>query len=334
MNSPAQTGALDPNSIARQVLELQAAELLAASNRLGESFQCAVRLLNDHDGKVVTTGLGKSSLVARKIAATLCSVGLPAVFVHPVDALHGDAGVYSPGDPTILVSNSGSTPELLALIPLLRERESPLIGILGRAESPLAKLVDCLLDASVSREADPHNLIPTSSCVVQMALGDALAVALMQARSFTPDDFGRSHPGGQLGRNLKLRVSDVMKTGDLVAWLRPGSPVKEAVIQMTQKPLGAACIVDESQRLVGLITDGDLRRALVAHDDIRHVCASEIMTTNPILVAPGEVLIVALRLMEDRPSQISVMPVVDPVSKQCLGLVRLHDILHGQPGLR
>ena len=318
-----------PLTTARRVLDLEASELLAARDRLGDGFSRAVDLLQAHDGKLITTGLGKSALVARKIAASFSSIGLPGVFLHPVDALHGDAGVCEPGDLVLLVSNSGSTPELVSLLPVMRERQTQLIGILGRRDSPLGRAVDCLIEASVTREADAHNLIPTASCLLQMALGDALVVSVMEAREFTPEQFGRSHPGGQLGRNLRLRVSDVMNVAESVARLGPESPIKDVVIEMTRKPLGAACIVDVDGRLEGLITDGDLRRALVSHDDIRSVRASDIMTRTPVRVSPEMLLFDALQLMEERPSQISVMPVVEAGTELCLGLIRLHDIYQG-----
>ena len=288
------------------------------------SFSQAVDLILAHPGKLVVTGLGKSGLVGQKIAATLCSTGTSSVFLHPSEALHGDLGVYSPGDVSILVSNSGTTAELIRLVPILRQLNSPLIGIVGKINSPLAKSVDVVLDASVEREADPCNVAPTASAVVAIALGDALASALMVARNFTLEDYARRHPGGQLGRNLLLTVRDVMHTGERVAWVGEHHSVKDIVVAMTRHALGAACVVDGAHRLIGLITDGDLRRALRDHDDIRVLTAREIMTTKPTTIAPEVRLREALRLMENRPSQISVLPVVE--GDRCLGLVRIHDM--------
>lgn len=308
-----------------QSLEAEAQALLAAASRLDGGFTQAVDLLLDHSGKVVVSGLGKSGHIGHKLVATLCSTGTPAVFLHPSEAVHGDLGIYNPGDPTILISKNGTTAELLRLVPILRQFRSPLIGIIGNLHSPLAEQVDILLDASVQTEADPNDLAPTSSSTVAMALGDALAITLMQARGFSPDDFARYHPAGQLGRNLLLTVQDVMHTGDSVAWVSSAQSLKQVVIAMTQRPLGAACVVDGCGKLEGLITDGDLRRALQVHDDIRALRAGDVMTSAPITVAPIARLKDALALMENRARQISVLPVTD-AEGQCLGLIRIHDI--------
>ena len=312
--------------IARKAMEIEAEAILAASRRLNSSLTRAVDLIAKHTGKVVVTGLGKSGHVARKIVATLCSTGTQAVFLHAAEAAHGDLGLYAASDPTLMVSKSGTTGELIELIPFLRALPSPLIGILGNPRSPLAREMDILLDASVEREADEQNLTPTASATVALSIGHALAVALMQARNFGVQDFGRYHPGGHLGRSTRLRAGDVFHDRDEVAWARPEDSVKHVVIAMSHFPLGAACVVDEAGCLVGLITDGDLRRALESHDDIRALRAADVMTVEPITIAPEMRLLDALRLMEDRPSQISVLPVVDPATSRCLGLLRLHDI--------
>jgi arabinose-5-phosphate isomerase len=309
---------------ARNALRCEADALRVAADRLGENFATAVDTILEHPGKLIVSGMGKSGLVGQKIASTLCSTGTSAVFLHPSEAVHGDLGVYSPGDVTILISKAGTTAELVRLVPILRQLSSPLIGILGNMNSPLAKAVDVVLDASVEREADPCNVAPTASAVVALALGDALASALMVARNFTLEDYARRHPGGQLGRNLLLTVRDVMHTGEKVAWVSPQHSVKDVVMAMTRHPLGAACVVDGDGCLFGLITDGDLRRALRDHDDIRLLCAREIMTSKPTSITPEVRLRDALKIMEDRPSQISVLPVVE--GNRCLGLVRIHDI--------
>jgi arabinose-5-phosphate isomerase len=210
------------------------------------------------------------------------------------------------------------------LIPVLRGLNSPLIGIIGNRVSPLAKQIDVLLDASVRAEADPHNLAPTASTAVATAIGDALALAVMQARELTPEDFAQRHPAGQLGRNLRVTVRQVMHSGDEVAWANRESSIKQVIIAMNRCPLGAACVVGEEGRLGGVITDGDLRRALQSNDDIREVKAGGLMTVHPVTVSPDATLTEALRLMEDRPSQISVLPVME--GERCLGLVRLHDL--------
>ena len=315
---------------AQKAMQIEADAVARAARRLGGNLSCAIEMILAQQagasGKLVVTGLGKSGLVARKIAATLCSTGTPAVFLHAGEASHGDLGVYSPGDPTLMVSKSGNTFELLQLIPFLRELPSRRIGILGNPLAPLAAEMDVVLDASVEREADPDNLAPTASATVALSLGHALAVALMRARNFGVDDFERFHPGGHLGRSLRLTVREVMHGRDEIAWAHPEDSLKHVVIAMTHFPHGAACIVDAADRLIGLVTDGDVRRALQAHDDIRALRASAVMTGNPSTIAADSRLQDALRLMEDRPSQISVLPVLDPVSGACLGLLRLHDI--------
>src|SRR5580698_7822461 len=296
---------------ARKAMQIEAAAVARASERLDGNLSCAIQLILAHPGKLVVTGLGKSGHVARKIVATLCSTGTPAVFLHASEASHGDLGLYSPGDPTLLISKSGNSFELLQLIPFLRELPSRRIGIIGNASSPLAAEMDVVLDASVEREADPDNLAPTASSTVALALGHALAVALMRARNFGAEDFERFHPGGHLGRSLRLTVREVMHGRDEIAWARPEDSLKQVVIAITHYPHGAACVVDGSGRLVGLVTDGDVRRAFQAHDDIRELRASAVMTANPSSIAPDARLQDALRLMEDRPSQISVLPVLD-----------------------
>ena len=223
-----------------------------------------------------------------------------------------------------MISKSGSTAELIELLPALRELRVSLIGILGSVKSPLAREMDVVLDASVQREADPGGFMPTASSTVALAVGHALAVALMEARGFGADHFSQLHGGGQLGRNLRLRVKDVMHSGDEVAWVALTDSLKHVVIAMSKRALGAACVIDPDGRFAGLITDGDVRRALQVHDDIRTLAASDVMTKSPVSVGPEALVHDALRLMEDRPSQISVLPVIDEVL--CLGLIRLHDI--------
>jgi arabinose-5-phosphate isomerase len=315
-------------SAARAAMQIESAAIARAAERLDGELIRAVELILAHAGKVIVTGIGKSGHVARKIVATLCSTGSAAVFLHPAEAVHGDLGIYTPGDPTVLISKNGSSSELQALVPVLRQFRSPLIGILGNTTSPLAAQVDVLIDASVEREADPNNLAPTASALTALALGHALAIALMAARNFTPEEFGRFHPGGQLGRNLKLKVSAAMHGPDEAAFVPPDAAVRDVIITMTRRPLGAACVVSPDGRLAGFITDGDLRRALTTHDDIRGLCARDIMTATPVTIGPDATLGQALELMERRRSQISVLPVVD--SAGCAaGILRIHDIYLG-----
>ena len=317
---------------ARRVLEAEAQAILAASARLEPALSAAVETILRHPGKIIVTGIGKSGHVGRQIAATLQSTGTPAMFLHPAEAAHGDLGMCQPGEPVLMISKSGSTPELLQLAAALREFGGVFVGILGNVNSPLAREMDVVIDASVQREADPAGFLPSASSAVALAIGHALAVALMEARGFGAGDFARLHAGGQLGRNLKVRVEDAMHSGEGVAWVAPEDSLKNVVIAMSRRPLGAACVLSTDGTLAGLVTDGDVRRALQAHDDIRELTAASVMTRSPLTVAPTAVLNEALLLMEDRPSQISVLPVVDAAGK-CLGLLRLHDIYRVNPAL-
>jgi arabinose-5-phosphate isomerase len=310
---------------ARRAMEIEADAILAAAARLDNSLLDAVHLIGGHGGKLIVSGIGKSGYIGRKLAATLQSTGTPSVFLHPAEAAHGDLGVCQKGDPVLMISKSGATTELIQLVRPLRELRTPLIGILGNVQSPLAREMDVVLDAAVQREADREGLTPTASAAVALAVGHALAIALMEARGFTSEQFARLHAGGQLGRNLRTRVRDAMHTGSEVAWAAPDDSLKQVVIAMSARPLGAACVISADGTLEGIVTDGDVRRALKAHDDIRTLRAAGVMTRSPVTAAPDALLHQALSLMEGRPSQISVLPVVDEAGR-CLGLLRLHDI--------
>ncbi len=318
--------------IALDSMRIEAEAIAEAALRMNGDITRAVEIILSHPGKVVVSGVGKSGIIGEKITATLCSTGTPAVYLHASEAIHGNLGVYTPGDPSILISKSGSTEEVIRLIPVLRQFKSPLIAIVGNLDSDLAKEADVVLDARVKCEADPLGIVPTASTVVTLAIGDALAAALMYARQFTEMDFVRFHPGGQIGRNLFLHVEDVMHRGDQVAWVNVDTSLKNVVIAMTSRPLGAACVIDGDHRLVGLITDGDVRRALQKFEDIRPLVAGDIMTINPIYATPEITLGKAAQIMEDRPSQISVLPVINAETRICLGLIRLHDIYRGGAG--
>ncbi len=311
--------------IARQVLQLEAESIQQVASRLDDQFLRAMSILLNHSGKVIVTGMGKSGHIGKKLAATLSSTNTPAVFLHAAEAAHGDLGIYNIGDPTILLSRSGATPELLRLIPSLRQFKSPLIAILGNLHSPLANQADVVLDACVTHEADHLDLVPTSSAITALAIGDALAITLMHARGIKSVDFARLHPAGQLGRNLWLRVAEVMHPLEQIALITRNDPVKQAVIAMTHYPLGAACVVDQQKLLCGILTDGDIRRALQADGDIRELQVGQIMTASPIKINSEATLKEAVDLMEKRTSQISVLPVVD-ANGHCLGLIRIHDI--------
>jgi len=313
-------------SVAAQVLKLEGKELLAAAERISESIVEASKIINNHSGKVVLCGMGKSGLIAQKIAATLCSIGNKAVFLHAAEAAHGDLGVYAPGDPTILISKSGATEEMLRLIPILREFNSPLIGILGNMNSPLVRKVDIVLDASVTKEADPLGIVPTSSTTLTLAIGDAITGVLMRQREFNHDDFARLHPAGDLGRRLRLMVENIMQPINEVAVVEQNDSLRKIVIEMTKKPQGAALVVDKQHQLLGIITEGDLRRCLAEGKDIDKITVVDLITSNPIAINIKSPLKDAMILMEDRKSQISVLPVVNDDGKTCAGLLRLHDI--------
>jgi len=314
---------------ARHVLKVEAESILMASKRLGENFSKAVDLLYKDKGKIIVTGIGKSGHLGKKLAATFCSTGSPAAYLHPSEAVHGDLGIHQKGDPVIFLSNSGATPELLALEPVFRQRTACIMGILGKEDSPLGKKVDVLLDASVSNEADPLNIVPTASFTVAASLGDALSSALMRRRNFSEKDYAMTHPAGQLGRNLTLCVANVMHKPEQVAFVESSTPLKDIVIKMTEKPLGAACVV-KCAKLVGIITDGDLRRSLKKVEDLNQLTAEKIMCKSPQIVKPNMSLGVALEIMEGGSSPISVLPVIDEKTTEIMGLIRLHDIFTPQ----
>ena len=315
----------DLKIIAASILKTEANELLQAADRVSESIVDAAKLIDNHNGKVMICGLGKSGLIAQKIAATFCSVGRKAVFLHAVDALHGDLGIFEAGDPTIVISKSGSTEEIVRLIPILKEFESPLIGIVGNMNSSIIDDLDIVLDASVDNEADPLGIVPTSSTTLTLSIGDALAGVLMSVKGFNKNDFARFHPSGSLGKRLLLTVENIMQQISNVAVVNMTDKLRKVVIAMTEKPNGAAIVKCKNDGF-GLITDGDLRRCLAEGEDIDLLDAEKIMTTDPVSISSNSSVDNALKLMEDRRSQISVLPVVSEENGECLGLIRLHDI--------
>ena len=315
----------DLKIIAASILKTEANELLQAADRVSESIVDAAKLIDNHNGKVMICGLGKSGLIAQKIAATFCSVGRKAVFLHAVDALHGDLGIFDAGDPTIVISKSGSTEEIVRLIPILKEFESPLIGIVGNMNSSIIDDLDIVLDASVDNEADPLGIVPTSSTTLTLSIGDALAGVLMSVKGFNKNDFARYHPSGSLGKRLLLTVENIMQHISNVAVVNMTDKLRKVVIAMTEKPNGAAIVKCKNDGF-GLITDGDLRRCLAEGEDIDLLDAEKIMTTDPVSISSNSSVDNALKLMEDRRSQISVLPVVSEENGECLGLIRLHDI--------
>ena len=308
------------------LLRAEAQAIEAAADRLDpERFSSAVEILVQSSGAVATTGAGTSGIVARKLAATLTSTGTPALFVHPTDALHGGLGVIGRQEIVVAVSNSGETEELLALLPYLRSREVNVIAIVGNLESTLAREAAVALDASAEREAGPHGLVPTASVAVALALGDALALTVMELKGVTREAFAANHPSGRLGRRLTLRVRDVMH--DDRPGVGPETALLEVVGAITEGGLGAVNIVDGDSRLLGIITDGDVRRALQSSEpaELGSLRADEVMTREPVVTGPDAMAYEALKLMEDRPSQIAVLPVVEDA--RCVGLVRLHDLV-------
>ncbi|MFQ6604527.1 MAG: SIS domain-containing protein [Fidelibacterota bacterium] len=316
----------DLKGIARDLIRLEANELMLASERIDHDVIKAADIILNHTGKIVVCGIGKSGLIGQKIVATLCSTGTRSVFMHAAEAVHGDLGIYKPGDPTILISKSGSTGELLRLIPFLKQFSSPLIGILGNPASAIADKVDVMIDASVEKEADPLGIVPTSSTTLTMAIGDALAAVLMKAREFDHDDFARFHPGGDLGKRLKIQVCDVMHPMTRIAVVHPESDFQRVVGAMTEHPLGAAIVVTNEGQFMGIITEGDIRRCVTENEDTSKILARNIMTTNPITISANARLQEAIALMEERESQISVLPVIKREDSTCKGLIRLHDI--------
>ncbi len=313
--------------IARDVLQFESEQIKKAMDKLNDQFNGSVDSILQSKGKVVICGIGKSGAIGEKITATLCSTGTPAVFLHAGEAAHGDLGVYADGDPVIMISKSGTTEEMLRLIPFFKSSGSIVISIVGNITAPIARDSNYVLDASVDKEADALNLAPTASTTVAMVIGDALAVALMYARGFTEKDFARFHPGGQLGKNLLLKVEDIMHTLNEVALVNENDSFRNLIIAMTKFNLGAACVIDDENKLIGLVTDGDVRRSLIDENELSDLSVINIMTKNPISISPKATLKEALDKMENRNSQLSVLPVVE--FEKCLGLVRIHDIYQG-----
>ena len=315
---------MDFVAIGKRVLSEEAESLRQLCDRFdGEAFSRVARLILQHNGKVVFSGIGKSGYIAQKLTSTFNSTGTRAVFLHPAEALHGDLGIYSPGDPTIVLSRSGSTRELLDLLPFVKQFRSPVIAMVGNLSSPLTEAADYVLDASVMKEADPMGFVPTSSTTVALALGDALACTLMQGRQFQREDFLRFHPAGQLGKNLRYTIGDCTHPLKQVACLKSDSSLREVVIAMTEKPMGAAFVMN-GEELVGLICEGDIRRSLQSEKSLERLTAADMMTHQPITVFEDIRLEEALRLMEDRPHPLNVLPVLKRDGSLC-GLFRLHD---------
>ncbi len=309
-------------NIGRKVLDEESNAIQNTKQALDNNFVKAVNLIFNIKGKLIVTGMGKSGLVGQKIAATLASTGTPSFFLHPAEAIHGDLGMISKEDAVLAISNSGETPEILAIIPTIKRWGNPVIAITNNLNSKLAKESDIHLYLNVKREACRLNLAPTSTTTATMALGDALAVALLEMRGFTSEDFARFHPGGSLGKKL-MKVGELMHTGEELPIVHPDTPLKEAVLVMSEKGFGAALVTDENGDLVGIITDGDLRRFIESGGSIDKCLVERVMTKNPKFVTKDQLIVEALEIMERY--NITVLPVLE--NKKPIGLIHLHDIL-------
>jgi len=311
-------------ALARRVLRIEADAVAALGARVGEEFERAVEIILARHGRVIVTGVGKSGHIGRKLAATLASTGTPAYFVHAAEAAHGDLGMITPEDVVIALSNSGSSEELLTIVPLVKRQGARLIAMTGKPDSPLAREADAHLDAGVGEEACPLNLAPTASTTAALALGDALAVALLDARGFAAEDFARSHPGGALGRRLLTHVGDVMRPAAAVPRVGSDAPLTHALLAMTAGGMGMTAVVDADEVPVGIFTDGDLRRALEKGRDVRSARVSEVMTRNPRSIAPGALAAEAAATMENL--RISQLLVLDQAGRLA-GALTTHDLM-------
>jgi arabinose-5-phosphate isomerase len=308
---------------ARDVLAIESAAIASLEQHIDASFVAACELIFECRGRVVVTGMGKSGHIGDKIAATLASTGTPAFFLHAAEASHGDIGMITPIDVILALSNSGETAELISLLPVIKRMHVGLIAMTGKPQSTLAKAADVVLDVSVPKEACPLNLAPTASTTATLAMGDALAVALLDARGFTEEDFARSHPGGSLGRRLLLHVADVMRTGNQLPAVGAHTKLRDGLLEMSRKGLGMTTILDAQQRVIGVFTDGDLRRILDKNFD-PDLAMSEVMTANPRTIMPRMLAAEAVHIMET--SRITALPVVDDAGV-LVGALNVHDLL-------
>ena len=313
--------------LARQVLRIEGDAVLALADRIDGSFLQALSLILNCHGRVIVSGMGKSGHVGRKIASTLASTGTPAFFVHPAEASHGDLGMITRNDVLIALSNSGESAELLNILPFIKRQGAKLIAMTGNPQSSLARDSDVHLDAAVAQEACPLNLAPTASTTAALALGDALAVALLDARGFGPEDFARSHPGGSLGRRLLTRVYTVMRTGDAIPTVRPEASVTEATREISRGGIGMTVVSMADHRILGLFTDGDLRRAIANNRDLHALSVSDVMTRNPRRIGPDKLAAEAVEMMEKY--KINQIPVVDE-NDLLIGALNMHDLFQAK----
>jgi len=310
-------------TLARQVLRIEADAVSALAERIDGSFDAAVSLILSRRGRVIVSGIGKSGHIGRKIASTLASTGTPAYFVHPAEAIHGDLGMITRDDALIALSNSGEASELLTIVPIVKREGAKLIAITGNAASSLAREADVHLDAGVAQEACPLNLAPTASTTAALALGDALAVALLDARGFSATDFARSHPGGSLGRRLLTHVRDVMRSGKDVPAVAPEASVADAILEISRGGIGMTVIVSPQRQVLGIFTDGDLRRAFAQNIDLRGLAIGEVMGARPRCIGPDKLAVEAVEMMEQ--FKINQVPVVDD-SGALVGALNMHDL--------
>ncbi len=313
----------DPIESARRVLKIESEAVAALIPRVGENFARAVELIYNCSGRVIVTGIGKSGIIGKKIAATLTSTGTKAFFLHPVEALHGDLGMLMKDDVVICISKSGETDEVTKLFPIFKQLGIPVITLTGNLRSALAQRSDVVLDVAVAEEACPYDLAPTASTTATLAMGDALAVALLKKRHFNSEDFALLHPGGALGKKL-LSVREVMFTGDRIPRVSPDTPVGEAIHEITEKKFGCACVVDGDDRLLGMITDGDLRRGMLQYRDLLSLKAQDIMNDHPKVMPSNGTALQAMQIMNQH--NITQVIVVND-KKQPVGIVHLHNLL-------
>jgi len=314
----------DVIEIGKRVIRIEANAVAELEDRIDENFAEVVDLILGSTGRVVITGVGKSGIIARKIVATMNSTGTPALYLHPADAVHGDLGVVRKEDVVICISKSGDTVEVLRLIPIFKRIGVPVISMVGNLNSQLVRLSDYVLNVSVKEEACPYNLAPTASTTATLAMGDALAIALLEKRNFTVENFALFHPGGNLGKRLLLKVEELMVSGKDVPIVRTSTPMKETIIEMTSKRLGATCVVDDNGKLVGIITDGDLRRLLQRTENVFGLTAGEVMTRNPKTIKKDALAVVALQEMEHY--NITQLVVIDD-ERFPIGMIHIHDLV-------
>ncbi len=308
----------------REVIKKEGQAIADLAERLDDNFVKAVEKILACKGRIIVTGMGKSGLVGKKVAATFSSTGISAIFLHPAEAVHGDLGLVQPDDILIAISKSGATDELHQILPTIKRLGVEIILLTGRIDSPLSAKSDIVLDCSVESEACPNNLVPTSSSTVALVMGDALAIALLMERNFTTEDFAYLHPGGSLGRRLLVHVEELMHINSEIPIVRPETIVREAIFEITSKRLGATLVVDDNNTLLGIFTDGDLRRLLHKEEDFYNRPTGEVMVKNPKTIHPDAILDAALAIMEKY--SITLLPVVDD-NKRPIGIIHLHDIL-------